>query len=79
MPYRPLKGRPTPKELRLAVDWLRKNDVEDESGIACQKAANLLKGLAGHDERKMELHTIGLDSPELRDMLAALDSEGLLP
>lgn len=38
--------RPSPNQMLLAAAWLRKNDVDDPEGRACQKAADWLEDKA---------------------------------
>lgn len=35
--------KPTWQQIEIAIEWLRKNDVDDAYGIACQKTANMLE------------------------------------
>lgn len=35
--------KPSPGQMAIAAAWLRKNDVDDVDGRACQKTADLLE------------------------------------
>ena len=46
--------RPSPQQMQIAADWLRKNDIDDPQGRACQKTADYLEDRIKSAKGKVE-------------------------